>query len=266
MNLTKIEVLLDKIALLQETLKTQGDIDLMDLQLLKRYAGQLAALVDEQLGAVSSPVQSQPPAPVSIAPDESVGQPDWQPDVDETPAFALSLDDSDEQEDEVVAYSPEVIEVDDTPAISFFDEADDATPDSADALPEVTPEPVVEPEATSVPKETASPSLFVDEDDDSLNDRFKVDESDLLNKLKKQPIRSLKQEIDLNQKFWFTNELLDGNGLRFNQLLEQLDKATSLQEASALLHKELESALYDEEKSRVFHKLLELVDRRFMAG
>lgn len=263
MNLTKIEVLLDKIALLQETLKTQGDIDLMDLQLLKRYAGQLAALVDEQLGVVVSPAPSLKPETVHAAAEEV--EPESTVEDDGTPAFSLSLADevgtNEVEEADPVAHSDD----DSGPVISFFEDAADEVEPKADELPEVPHEPVIpsQPEATT--RQTEPSSLFSDDEDDSLNDRFKGDESDLLDKLKKQPIRSLKQEIDLNQKFWFTNELLDGNGQQFNQLLEQLDKAQTLTEASALLHKELESALYDEEKSRAFHKLLELVDRRFMA-
>jgi hypothetical protein len=149
--------------------------------------------------------------------------------------------------------------------IHFMDDAFDM---SADETPEevIVSEPTpMQPELEKPVEKPATSSLFSeDEEDDSLNERFKGNEADLLEKLKRQPIRSLKEEIDLNQKFWFTNELLQGDGARFNHLLDLMDKCNGVQEATDLLRKELGNALFEEEKSRVFHKLLELVERRFM--
>ena len=101
----------------------------------------------------------------------------------------------------------------------------------------------------------------IEPDDASLNDRFKKEESVLIDRLKDKPIDSLQLEIDLNEKFWFINELFNGDSAAFNQLLKALDEAGGVQSAREILQNTLKDIPVE---SIAVKKLKKLIERRFL--
>lgn len=247
-SLTKIEVLLDKINLLHTSLQAAEQPDKYDLQLMRKYAQQMVEELeglDESNGTASKTIDS--PAP-SSAPLFDFGSPEDPAQVEED-----IVDEDNEQQSE-----PET----EVPSFSFVDDA------PADNEPEDEPtsvfatSPLIE--DTTDDEEDEPVTLNQDTSDEaSLNDIFKGEQKDLADHLKDKPIQSLKQEIDLNQKFWFIQELFEGDGSRFNQLLGELDQLHHFTEAE----RKIESFVgqYDwQEKEKAAAKFMQLVQRRYV--
>lgn len=83
--------------------------------------------------------------------------------------------------------------------------------------------------------------------------------SDLSEKFKSQPIKSIKSSIGLNDKFLMINELFNKNSDKFNAFIEKLDNLQNLDEATNFIR---ENLTWDETQESATH-LLELVYRRF---
>lgn len=98
----------------------------------------------------------------------------------------------------------------------------------------------------------------------SVNDRFRHEESDLVNHLKATPIKNLQREIDLNDKFWFINELFDGDATTFNNLLKELDQLHSFEDAKAKIDKLGKEKYGWSADDRAVNKLYQTVRRRYL--
>ncbi|MBN2682020.1 MAG: hypothetical protein JXR58_05895 [Bacteroidales bacterium] len=96
----------------------------------------------------------------------------------------------------------------------------------------------------------------------SLNDLAAVTNKvrDLASKLKDQPISDLKKAINLNDRFLFTKELFEGNAVKYNQSIEDLNNFSNLDQAMEYINAGMQ---WDMEKES-FKKFVELVYRRYM--
>lgn len=94
----------------------------------------------------------------------------------------------------------------------------------------------------------------------SLNDFAAINNKvkDLASKIKDQPIKDLKEAINLNERFLFTRDLFGGNAEKYGKTIDELNRVNDLDEAMAYLNNNF---TWDMEKDS-FKKFLELVYRR----
>ncbi|PKP46708.1 MAG: hypothetical protein CVT95_06655 [Bacteroidetes bacterium HGW-Bacteroidetes-12] len=85
---------------------------------------------------------------------------------------------------------------------------------------------------------------------------------ELADKLKKTPIRSLKDAFSLNDRYLYANELFNKNMEAFNSTVKKLDECSSFTEATTLFNTLKNEWNWDDEND--FHlQFLELLERRF---
>ena len=82
---------------------------------------------------------------------------------------------------------------------------------------------------------------------------------DMDSKLKGQPIDSISRNIGINDRFFIIRELFDGNAAGFRSLLDQLDGATSFEDARRFIGERFPDQL-DHEGVQI---LIQLAKRRF---
>ncbi len=108
--------------------------------------------------------------------------------------------------------------------------------------------------------------LVSDEPEDnfnSLNKKYSKDAVLLADQLKKKPIKNLNKGIDLNDKYWFINDLFDGKPNVFNNHLKKLNNMPNLQEALNYIEQEIKAQFNWEGKERSTKKFLSFIHRRY---
>lgn len=81
--------------------------------------------------------------------------------------------------------------------------------------------------------------------------------------LSKAPIESIAKSIPLNQKFMFINQLFNGNASSYNQAIDELDRATSYEQARDLVsYRYATQYLWDMSSDEV-SMLIDVLKRRF---
>ena len=266
---TKIEVLLDKIQLVLE--EAGDNLTDMDKRLLRRYASQIASIVENELSAsrITTPSAAgngriEEASVTQKAEKADTGVKRKTPQENKPPAAQSSGSESPgskaEQEKEGASEKEEVFgflhpqdeerKKREKSEIAFKDIAQ-----SLEAIKEANRKKMAlleeEEEDENEEAGDASPSL---------NDRFKDEQAVLIDQLKEQPIANLQLEIDLNDKFWFVSELFEGDATAFGNLLKSLDQADNLDSALRLLGEKIDMNT----QGQAVQKLLRLVKRRFM--
>lgn len=89
-------------------------------------------------------------------------------------------------------------------------------------------------------------------------------EKTVAERLRRTPIEDLRKAIGLNQKFQFINELFQGDSTRYNLLIDEVNSASSLDDALGLLSASNERLETPDEDDSVAQTLLQLVERRFL--
>lgn len=98
----------------------------------------------------------------------------------------------------------------------------------------------------------------------SLNEKFAQSKTTLGDKLKKQPIKNLKDSIGLNQKFLFMNDLFHGENAAYNDAVETLNSFSDFTEARAYIVNELSEKYKWDGDSESVVSFMELVERRYL--
>jgi hypothetical protein len=83
----------------------------------------------------------------------------------------------------------------------------------------------------------------------------------LIDKFINQKIDDLKKAIALHEKFNFINELFSGKNEEYQYFIDQVNQASTFQEAKKILEVYVQKHNWEEE-SKVFLKLLQLIQRR----
>jgi hypothetical protein len=104
---------------------------------------------------------------------------------------------------------------------------------------------------------SANKSIF-----EKIADEKSADNS-LASKLSKTKIKDLVNSIGLNEKFLFINELFDGNSALYNQEIQVLNTQNNSSEALQYFQ-ELQQKNNWEKESKVYEKLKDLVERRYI--
>lgn len=124
----------------------------------------------------------------------------------------------------------------------------------ADAEPEAEPEPAA-PKATETPDEKPKQA--------SLNDRFnKPDQTELGYRLR-QPLRNLREMIDLSEKYVYTKELFGGDADYFERTLRYLNQCNSYAEATDYIATQVKPKFKWEGKEQVEERFTDLVKQKF---
>jgi hypothetical protein len=100
----------------------------------------------------------------------------------------------------------------------------------------------------------------------SINEKFALSgqQGTLADRLKKQPIKDLRESIGLNQKFLFMNELFQGENTAYNEALEKLNSFPGFNEARAYIVAELSEKYHWNGDSEFVQSFMELVERRYL--
>ena len=258
-NLTKIDVLLDKLGLLHEGLKGKDEADLYELKLVRRYADELAVLLDQVLEDSPKGTTTTPPAvPQHSSPEMPKAAIEEKPNDVPPPREPQSNG----NEEEVTSFS---LQLDEEPEEIPVEEPSKAPVSKA---PETPPAPLPpKEEARKEPVKKVDPlvaaTVLEDEDNSDVNYRFREDKPQVLDRLKNKPISSLQREIGLNERFWFATELFDGDGEELQKLLKEIDTLPDLKQAELTLDVK-GSVKYDwSGKEKVVQQFRALVQRRF---
>lgn len=145
----------------------------------------------------------------------------------------------------------------------------------------VEPKPEPTPSMVKVQESVAIPAVVETEDDDlddypakqlkpvgSLGNLYKKqtddDEVDVVSdKFKKMKIDSIKTGIPLHLKFMFINSLFQGDHAEWNEAIEQLDKASNLQNALNTLKNNYASKFNWDMEDENVATLVEIIERKF---
>jgi len=102
------------------------------------------------------------------------------------------------------------------------------------------------------------------EETSSVNDYLSLNkpESTIGDKMKQNRVADLKAAIDINHKFLFIRDLFEGNSTEYNETIEQINNAGSLEEAFKILGEKKEKYNWDQKEStfRIFN---DLIHRKF---
>ncbi len=98
---------------------------------------------------------------------------------------------------------------------------------------------------------------------ESLNDKLKVEKTELQQSLKKAAVQDLKKAIDINSKFVFINELFAGDEIRYENSVKKINAFGHIAEAEFWIQQELKSKLQWDNSSETVLQFEELVRRRF---
>ena len=276
----KIEVLLDKLNLLYSNIKESEEVPQVELQLMLKYNNQL----QELLAGLQDDIRKAPESSEKELKEEPMTTPKQErPKVaEETP--------KEEREQPITFVEPLLPSEEREPAkaeLNIPKPSPDTNGNKAAEKQEVekTP-PVIEEKSFIEPSERAASNhqleeyfyqkdqkkskLIAEETDDvaeeedySLNTRFKGEEKVLVDKLHKKTINDLRTDIDLNNKFWFINNLFDGDSESYKRAITQLNEQVSFPEAENFINNQLISKYNWDKKEKVTMKFFETVRKRF---
>jgi hypothetical protein len=132
---------------------------------------------------------------------------------------------------------------------------------------EVHPPVVKEPEHKKIPVREQESPILADKFNNVTNtfhDKLGIinNQDDLTSKLKSQPIDSLPDAIDINNKFLFIREIFKGNHDDYHQAISRLGNVENLTDAKAVIM----SYTGGNEESEAVKQLLDLVKRKLPAN
>jgi hypothetical protein len=99
---------------------------------------------------------------------------------------------------------------------------------------------------------------------DSLNDKLKVQKTELFDSLKEAPIRDLKKAIGINDKFLFINELFRGDEVMYERSIKTINGFSIYPEAEYWIKRELKLKLGWDDRNEIVKQFDQLVKRRFL--
>ncbi len=99
---------------------------------------------------------------------------------------------------------------------------------------------------------------------ETINDKIKLKVAPTIaDQLKNDNISSLKNDLSINQKYRFINELFDGNADNFNASVEKLEKCADYKEAFSMIENDFAKSNHWKKESDAVDSFLNLVRRRF---
>ncbi len=99
--------------------------------------------------------------------------------------------------------------------------------------------------------------------EESLNEKLRVERIELGAKLKDAPIRDLKKAIGINDRYLFINELFRGDETMYERSIKTINSFSILPEAEYWIQRELKLKVGWNEDSEAVQHFDQLVRRRF---
>ncbi len=156
----------------------------------------------------------------------------------------------------------ETVENEEEEMMMFDFTADIQEEEPQEKTEEVTEEPVPAVEKPVVNEELSESADSSDEEDVSLNDNFKTEDSSLATQFTKAPISDLKSHIGINRKFLYINDLFKGSNEAYNAAIDKLNTFETKTEAFLYLEE-----LKIKENWEIGHQSVvsftDIVERRF---
>jgi len=97
----------------------------------------------------------------------------------------------------------------------------------------------------------------------TLNDKLRKEETSLIDKAQNQRIISIKEALNLNQKYYFINSLFGGDNVAFAQAVHELEQAPGLHAAMQLIELKHTPALDWDTRSDEYKAFVDVIERRF---
>ena len=279
-KITEIEILLDKLNLLFESVKNDGAIDKVELELLKKYVQQLQNKLNE--------ADTNPVAPKVIIPE--IKTPEIKPIV-ETPVVEVKQPEIKQPEvkvvQEVIKETPQVIEKIETPPVIEKIETPpviekiETPPVVKIEVPQVVEkvEPVIEKKEIPLVEEKPvvqapvsgndkKPLAIMDDDDEEddyntgLNNKHHKEKKTLADKITSSKGKDLKAIIDLNEKLFFINKMFKGDKDAYEACIKSLNGLTDFASAQRFIQSEL-IPKYQWKDEEAIERITEVVQRKF---
>jgi hypothetical protein len=261
-KITEIEILLDKLNLLFESVKNDGAIDKVELELLKKYVQQLQNKLNE--------ADSNPVAPKVIIPE--IKAPEIKT-VIETPVVEVKQPEMKQPEvkvvQEVIKETPPVVEKIETPPVVKIEMppvVEKVAPViEKKEVPPVEEKPVVKAPVSGNDKK---PLAIMDDDDEEddynagLNNKLSKEKKTLADKITSSIGKDLKSIIDLNEKLFFINKMFKGDKDAYEACIKSLNGLTDFASAQRYIQSEL-IPKYQWKEEEAIERLTEVVQRKF---
>jgi hypothetical protein len=100
-------------------------------------------------------------------------------------------------------------------------------------------------------------------DQTTLNDALRKEDSTFIEKAQNKPITSIKDALNLNQKYYFINSLFGGDNIAFAQAIYELEQATDLTSAMRLLEVKYAHSLSWDLQSEEYKEFVDVIERKF---
>lgn len=110
------------------------------------------------------------------------------------------------------------------------------------------------------PKEPLSSSL-----PNVTSDEAPLIQTDLADKLRQQPIGSIRSAMGINEKYIFLQTFFKGDSNAFDTMISILDEARTYNEARAIMEDHIPTILMNDEQKEVLEKFDQLLKRRFFS-
>ena len=280
-KITRVEVLLDKLNMVFAEVKSDGSLDPLELELLRKYTRQLAEALDLPLEAGHNitpvttipPVEkiqevNLPPAPVEIPVEpimvktEEVIMKIVADDEIETPiVIKPKIETVPVVEEKLPVVEKEII-VEPVKPVLEENPVKEIIPPAAEKQEELPPAkketPVKKPLVKSVESDDDE-----DEQTAGLSDKLQTgNKKTLADKISAHKAKDLKSVIPLNDKLLITKSLFGGDKDAYEHTIKALNNMQSLTSAEQFIHGELKSKFNWQDEDAI-ERLIEMVQLKF---
>jgi hypothetical protein len=112
-------------------------------------------------------------------------------------------------------------------------------------------------------KEAQELNAAMAQETESLNDKLKIEKTELASILKDTPVRDLRKAIGINDRFVFINELFRGDENMYERSIKTINSFNALPEAEFWIQRELKTKIGWSDSSDTVRHFDHLVRRRF---
>ncbi|HRF75815.1 MAG TPA: hypothetical protein PLB46_04535 [Chitinophagales bacterium] len=275
-KITEIEILLDKLNLLFASIKNDGVIDKVEMELLRKYVQQLQDKLNTDSGQ-----KIVPPVVIPVAKVEEVKkevEKTMIPEI-EVPVHPVELPKVEKIDEPIV--SKEVnVPITKTPVVEpVINPVKEVEKKVEQIIPpvEIEKQKIVETPVVNKSPEVKPPvsgndkkplAILDDEEEEEdfnagLNNKLYKDKKTLADKLTSSKGKDLKSVIDLNEKLFFINKLFKGDKDAYENTIKQLNQVTSYEAGKQLIVADLANK-YNWKDKEAIERLTEVIQQKFM--
>lgn len=274
-KITEIEILLDKLNLLFASIKTDGVIDKVEMELLRKYVQQLQDKLNTE-----SVHKIVPPVVIPLAKVEEVKEPEKTivPEITipvppvEVPKVEKIVEPIVNQEVITPITKVPVVEPIVNPIKEEEKKVEQIIPPVEIEKQKIVETPVVNKSPEVKPPVSGNdkkPLAILDDEEEEedfnagLNNKLYKDKKTLADKLTSSKGKDLKSVIDLNEKLFFINKLFKGDKDAYENTIKQLNLVNSYEAGKQLIVADLANK-YNWKDKEAIERLTEVIQQKFM--